>query len=870
MPLSTGDKLGPYEILAPIGAGGMGAVYKARDVRLNRVVAIKIAQEQFNERFEREAHAVAALNHPNICQLYDVGPYYLVMEYVEGSSIAPVDDPRKLLDLAVQIADGLAAAHAAGIVHRDLKPDNILVTSDGRAKILDFGLAKTVAASKDDATVSITITDPGAVVGTVAYMSPEQARGKGDVGAPSDQFSFGLILYELAASKRAFQRASAAETMTAIIREDAEPLGGDVPLPLRWVIGRCLAKEPSDRYDSTRDLYRDLRQVRDRLSETSAMGIATPARKKPWIWMVASIALAALSLVLLSRVRTAAPAELVTLSITPPENMFFTGSESATLSVLEFALSPDGRSIAFGAGAIGARPTLWVRPLSSPVARQLPGSEGAESPFWSPDMSWLGFFAEGKLKKIPVSGGPVQTLADFTQARGASWGANDTILFSPLNGVIQKLAASGGLPIGVPLPNSRVAYPSLLPDGQHFVALDRTTEGTGARGVVALSLDGKSNKPLAPKDSSAAYAPPGYVLYLDGDVLVARPFNADRLELTGQPLTVALGVGHSTTGEAAFSVSETGTLAYAGAVFQSGRLTWFGRDGERLGWATSEGRYTDFRLSPDEGRLAATLVDSKTANTNIWITDLARESTTRFSAGPRINANPTWSADGSRIYFRSTRSGAAEIYQKSAGGGGNEDEVLTQDTIKAASGGVNGGLAICDVSKDGRYALIFALSLGSGADLWLVPLAPVGKPVPYIRSPLDQTHGNFSPDGKLVAYSSNESGKFQVYVQTFPRSDRVWQVSTTGGYEPRWRADGAEIYYLSEERKLMAVPMGTSPVFGVPKALFQTRVPPGVSPFRTNFVPTRDGKRFLVNTLSGDAAPAPITIVLNWQAGLKK
>jgi serine/threonine protein kinase len=867
MPQAVGERLGPYEIVAQIGAGGMGEVWKARDTRLHRIVAIKFSQDQFSERFEREARAVAALNHPNICQLYDVGPNYLVMEYVEGTPIAPADGPRKLLDIAVQIADGLSAAHAANIVHRDLKPDNILVARDGRVKILDFGLAKAAAPAQDDATA----TDPGTVIGTVAYMSPEQASGRGNVGAASDQFSLGLVLYELAAGKRAFQRATGAETMTAIIREEAEPLDGKIPTPLRWVIERCLAKEPSERYDSTRDLYRELRQARDRLSEaTSAAPAATPVRKagQPWFWIAATVALAVLSLLSLWRSRTPAQAEMVTLAINPPENTFFSGSSFSTSPVPEFAISPDGRSIAFAAGAPGARPTLWVRPLDSVAARQLPGTQDAAGPFWSPDINWLGFFAEGKLKKVLVSGGPVQTLADVAQTRGGSWGPNDMILFSAAYGIIQRIAASGG-PLGsVPLPEGNIVYPSFLPDGRHFLVLDRSVDSTGSRGVVALSLDGKSRKPLVPKDSSAAYAPPGYLLHLDGDALIAQPFNADRLELTGQPLTLATGVGHSSTGMGAFSVSETGTLAYAGVTFRAGLLTWFGRDGERLGWATTEGQYSDFRLSPDEKRLAATLVDSKTGSTNIWITDLARESTSRFSAGPRSNANPAWSADGSRIYFRATRSGSAEIYQKSAGGGGNEDVVLSRNT--RATAGLSSAIVIYDVSPEGHYALISSASPGSGSDLWQLPLAAGGKPAPYIQAPLDQMHGNFSPDGKLVAYSSNESGKFQVYVQTFPRTDRVWQVSTTGGYEPRWRADGAEIYYLSEERKLMAVAVGPGPAFGVPKALFQTRVPPGVSPFRTNYVPSRDGKRFLVNTLSGDPAPTPITIVLNWQAGLKK
>ena len=541
------------------------------------------------------------------------------------------------------------------------------------------------------------------------------------------------------------------------------------------------------------------------------------------------------------------------------------------IPVPELALSPDGRSIAFVAGTPGARPTLWVRPLSGTEARQIPGTEDAEGPFWSPDMKSLGFFAEGKLKSILVSGSPAQTLAEIAAPRGGSWGASGMILFSPSMGVIQRVAASGGAANSVALGKRRDVYPSLLPDGRHFLALERTPEGNGVRGVFALSLDGRLAKPLVPKDSNAAYAPPGYLLYLDGDVLIAQPFNVDRLELTGQPFPLATGVGHSGTGRGAFSVSDSGTLAYSGPILQSGRLTWFDRDGERVGWASSEGQYLDFRLSPDQTRLAATLAEPKIGNANIWITDLARGSVSRLSAAPRQNATAVWSPDGSRIFFRATRSGSAEIYQKSAGGGGNEEVAVALDSIRATAGSTLGTVGFTDVSPDGHYALLYGSSSGSGGDLWQVPLdGGADKAKLYIQAPLEQMHGNFSPDGKLVAYSSNESGRFQVYVQTFPRTDRVWQVSTTGGYEPRWRADGAEIYYLSEDRKLMAVPLSKGPAFGVPKTLFQTRTPAGVTHFRTNYVPSRDGKRFLINTLSGEPAPAPITIVLNWQAGLKK
>lgn len=387
------------------------------------------------------------------------------------------------------------------------------------------------------------------------------------------------------------------------------------------------------------------------------------------------------------------------------------------------------------------------------------------------------------------------------------------------------------------------------------------------RGVYAGSLDGKTKKLLVRFDSNAFYASPGYLLYLDGDTLLGQRFDADRLELSGQPVTVAGQVGHSTTVQGAVSVSAAGTLAYAGAVLQLGRLTWFDRDGNRVDTAIPEGDYTDFRLSPDEKRVAASLVDPKTGQPDIWMTDIDRGNSSRFTFGPTLNSAAVWSPDGTRLIFRTNRNGLIDLYQKSAAGGGNEESVLSGEAARRVGMG-SPTVTPSDWSRNGH--VIFSVPVGSGYDLGLLPLAGDRKPVRFIGSPSDQLHGNFSPDGRFVAYSSNESGRFEVYVQTFPLSDSKWQVSTSGAYEPRWRGDGREIYYLSEDLKLMAVSVGAGPSFDVPKPLFQTRVPAGVSLYRTHYVPSRDGQRFLVNTQSGEPAPIPITVLLNWTAGLKK
>jgi Tol biopolymer transport system component len=878
MSLSAGTMLGPYEILAPIGAGGMGEVYRARDPRLNRDVAIKVSHAEFSERFTREAHSVAALNHPNICTLYDVGPNYLVMEYVEGWPIAPVDDARKLLDLAVQAADGMAAAHAAAIVHRDLKPDNILVTREGRVKILDFGLAmRAPGAAESDATRTIKLTDPGTVVGTVAYMSPEQAKGQA-LDARSDQFSFGLILYEMAAGKRAFERESAAETMAAIIRQDAAPLPPALPVPLRWTIERCLAKDPGERYDSTRDLYRELRQTREHLSEASSGTHApatapVPPARNPWReragWIVAAaVVLAALLFLALPRGRAPATAgELVSFAIYPPEKTAFSAALNTTVSLPQFALAPDGRSIVFVAGSQGGKPMLWVRSMEQVSARALPGTEDAVHPFWSSDSRWIGFFAEGKLKKIPAAGGAVQIVTQTaTDFRGGTWGPDDTIVFASGTGSLSRVASAGGpaTPATFGAQNSS-RYPQFLPDGRHFLHVVLSSE----QGVYAGSLDDKSTKLLVRTNTSAVYAPPGFLLFVDGDTLLGQAFDAERLEVSGQPFLIADRVGHSSDFQSAVSASSTGTIAYAGTIAQNGRLTWFDRGGNALGSADPEGDYADFRLSPNEKSLAASLVDPKAGTVDVWMTDLARGSNTRVTHEGQLGASAIWSPDGTHLGFRTIRNGAIEFYEKSAGGGGDEQAVLSAQMRRAAQiQSVN--IIDTDWSPDGQDILFSVPGVASGNDLWLLPLTGDRKPMKFLATPAEEMHGNFSPDGHLVAYTSNESGRFQVDVQTFPLSDKKWQVSTNGGYEPRWRADGREIYYLSEDRKLMAVSVGPGPSFGLPQTLFQTRVPAGVTANRQHYVPSRDGRRFLVNTQTGDPSLTPITVMLNWTSGLKK
>jgi serine/threonine protein kinase/Tol biopolymer transport system component len=895
MTLTSGMKLGPYEVVSPLGAGGMGEVYRAIDTRLDRTVAIKIlpahmsSNPEAKQRFEREARAISSLNHPNICTLHDVGHQdgvdYLVMEFLEGETLAdrlvkgPLP-PEQVLKYGIEICEGLEKAHHCGLTHRDLKPGNVMLTRTG-TKLMDFGLAKAgslPAAPASGRTLtspvaSRPLTQEGMIVGTFQYMSPEQIEGK-EADARSDIFALGTVLYEMATGKRAFEGKSTTGVIAAILERDPAPISALRPMfprALDGVVKTCLEKDPDERWQSVRDLRTNLKWI----AEGEGAGASSAVKHNPWreraAWMLAFLLLCTLAFFAAERFRAPAAGETVRFSVDSPEKTFFSGPMNITVPVPQFALSPDGRAMAFVANSSGTDPVIWLRSIDRVTARPLPGTEHAQSPFWSPDSRWIGFFAQSKLKKTPVAGGPVQVLTDVADAFGGSWGADDSIIFAKLSSAIFRVSSGGGIVTAVTkvgtIENSH-RWPQFLPDGRHFLFHVQGGEPEH-HGVYVGSLDGGTQKFLLHTESSAIYAWPGYLLYVDGDTLLGQAFDAARLEIKGEPFTVAEHVGRSTGFNIGASTSSTGMLAYAAAMLQRGRLTWIDRAGNSLNSVGVEGDYSDFRLSPNGETLAVSLVDPKAWNPDIWLIDLTRGGPSRFTVGSALNAAPVWSPDGARIVFRSNRNGQTELFAKSAGGGGNEEVALTYETQHAA--GIDTPNLVCsDWSPDGRYVISSVPQQTTGDDLWLVPLGGDKKPFKFLAPPSDQIHGNFSPDGRFVAYTSNESGRFQVYVQTFPLSDRKWQVSTDGGYEPRWRGDGREIYYLSEDRKLMAVSVSAGPSFAVPKMLFQTRVPEGVSSRRTHYVPSRDGQRFLVNTQSSDTLANPITVVLNWQADLKK
>jgi len=870
MPLTAGARLGPYEITAPIGAGGMGEVYKARDTRLDRTVAIKVlpahlAQNaEFRQRFEREAKVISSLNHPHICALYDVGRQdgvdYLVMEHLEGETLAarlangplPIE---QALEHAIQMASALAEAHRHGVSHRDLKPGNVMLTRPG-AKLLDFGLAKFAPATPTSATLDAVpaqgLTAAGALLGTFEYMAPEQLEGK-DADARSDLFGFGLILYEMVTGRKVSR---------------GEPPALTAHSHLDRIIRKCLARDPDARWQSAADLHTQLQWLTEGPSAPGPS--AAPSRAiLPWAVAVLLLIIAAALGVL--HFREAPPEQRVLkLSLLPPEK----SSIGAPITI-----SPDGRHLAFPATGPDGRMVLWVRPLDSLIARPLPGTEGAHFPFWSPDSRSLGFFALGKLKRIDVAGGPPQALCDVSVlARGGTWSPDGVIVFATsIAAGLHRVAAAGAAPeLATTLDASRQEtyhrYPHFLPDGRRFLYTVHAAQRE-ASGIYAASLDSKSTKRILSVASLAAYAPgegsgPGHLLFVRDGTLMAQPFDLHRLELASQAFPLAEGISYNLAIGANFSVSHNGVLAYGGSASISTELRWFDRSGKPLDRAVPPAPYWDFDLSPDEKRVAVT---HASAAMDIWLVDLARAVPTRFTFEPGIDLYPNWSPDGSRIAFSSDREGVSNIYSKVSSGAGRDELLLKTPLPKVIS----------DWSPDGRYILYSANNPKTKADLWVLPLtgdrAPRAPPFPFLETEFNERQGSFSPDGRFLAYVSDESGRLEVYVRPFSEAPSgppsgpgaKTRISTAGGADPRWRRDGKELFFHGEDRKLMAVevkaggaPSGPLEV-GIPKALLDTRFP-GQIEVGHHYAPSADGRRFLVQTASEEAGGGAITVVVNW------
>jgi serine/threonine protein kinase/Tol biopolymer transport system component len=884
MTLVPSTRLGPYEILAPLGAGGMGEVYRARDTRLDRAVAIKIlpenisARPQARERFEREARAVSSLNHPHICTLYDVGHQdgidYLVMEYLEGETLAHrlkkgLLPPDQVLRYAIQMTEALDTAHKHGVIHRDLKPGNIMLTKSG-AKLLDFGLAKVRAGEAAAGVTALPtqtapLTGEGTILGTLQYMAPEQLEGK-ESDARTDIFALGAVIYEMATGQKAFKGKSHASLIAAILEREPPPIStmqSMAPTALDHVVRTCLAKEPNDRWQSAHDLFLEL-QWMIQTGEVQSKA-AAPFRHRSLRW--AAMALVTLLIGSLGfaigyyrRSNTETPT--VRFQVYPPEKTSVAG--------LSLAVSPDGRRLAFVAIGENGKQALWVRTLDSLFARLMPGTEGAALPFWSPDSRFVGFFAGGKLRKIEVEvpGGsaPVQTLCNAPVSGGA-WNRDNVILCGMSDG-IYRISASGGEATRVTMldPARKEQYHVMLwylPDGRHFLfsirADQRRDTGTFV-GSLDARPDTRDRRRLLPEER-VIYSPPGYLIFRREESLLAQPFDARHLQLTGVPIAVGEQTGWLSTGD--FSASKNGVLAWQRTEGPSSRseLVWFDRTGKRLGTVGSEGRYRQPWLAPDGKTVAVEILDQAGQTADIWQLEMERNTASRFTFDPAWDYCPIWSPDGSRIVFGSNRKSYAypNLYIKPASGARPEELLVESEEMKFPT----------DWSRDGRFIVYQSHSPSTGWDLWVLPMDGERKPFPFLRTEFTELEGRFSPDGHWLAYSSNETGRWEIYVQSFPEPGRKSQVSTRGGRQPKWRRDGRELFYIAADGKFMSVEVKAHEAFsvGVPRAMFDAAL---VDPNYLNYDVTADGRRFLMNTRIQDPGSAFFTVVLNWTAGLKR
>jgi serine/threonine protein kinase/Tol biopolymer transport system component len=864
----------------------MGEVYRARDTRLGREVALKVLPASFADdktrlsRFRQEACAAGALNHPNILAIYDVGTDdsapYVVSELLEGETLRQrmggVALPqRKAIDYSQQLAHGLAAAHEKGIVHRDLKPENLFITKDGRLKILDFGLAKLTQTDNGQIQTNVPTrridTDPGTVMGTVGYMSPEQVRGQA-VDHRSDIFAFGAILYEMLSGKRAFHGGSAAETMSAILKEDPPDLlatNRTVSPALERILHHCLEKNPEERFQSARDLAFDLQSI----SGTSTQALSTSPRatrfwnrgweRVAWLTLTGILLLAASASTILY-LRRGSPAEVRSMRflIFPPDQSNILGTA---------LISPDGQRLVMRVGDSTGKVALWVRPLNGLAAQMLPGTEGAGSSFWSADSRSIGFFGGGKLKRIDIAGGGApQTICDSTEGRGGTWNRDGTIIFSAIGADgLFRVSAVGGVPILITkLDQSRQEtwhrLPYFLPDGKHYLYAANSARPEYS-GVYIGALDSNETKRLFGSSTNAVYAPPGYLLFVRETTLMAQQFDATTLQLSGEPQPLVEQVQVNPIGSSSYSVSDDGVLVCLNAGARS-QLTWFDRDGKLLSLVGAIGSHSNVSLSPDEKRVAVATWDPQTGTRDIWIIDEARATSTRFTFNGAEDFLPLWSPDGANILFVSERSGIGNFFEKPTSGATNEQEILKTDERKWPS----------DWSKDGQYVAFTSSSPTTRLDLWVLPMFGDRKPISFLQTSFNEDGPRFSPDGHFIAYYSDDSGAYEIYVQPFPATGAKWQISSGGGMQPRWRRDGKELFYMAPNRKLMAVDLDFSKgalEAGVPKVLSTTSSLGYVGP-RNLYECSGDGQRFLINSLRPDDVSIPVTVVVNWTSDLKR
>ncbi|HLZ42452.1 MAG TPA: protein kinase [Candidatus Sulfotelmatobacter sp.] len=889
MGISAGTRLGPYEILAPLGAGGMGEVYRARDTRLERTVAIKVLPSHLSDnpdlkqRFEREAKAISQLNHPNICTLYDVGHEgptdYLVMEFLEGESLAerlkrgtlPL---KEIIGIGCNIADALDRAHRAGIVHRDLKPGNIMLTKSG-AKLLDFGLAKAAVMGASTGSgpapllsAAMTMTSPspeylpltrqGALVGTVQYMSPEQIQGN-EADARSDIFAFGAVLYEMATGKRPFEGKSQIKVASAILEDEPQPVSAVLktsPAALDRLVSTCLAKSPEERFQSALDVKLELRWL------STAQPDTAPARPKlaGWIAYVAIIALAtiAVTVAILLWSRSTQP---------PPPAMQFTAA--LPFSARSMAVAPNGHTVALAAYREDIHKVgLFLYDIGATDAKPLAGTNGATFPFWSPDGRALGFFASGKLKRFDLDSASVRTLCDAPNGRGGAWSKTGVILFTPtgtLNGGIMMVSDNGGNASNFSYPGTTkdentYRWPVFLPDGKHYLFLAGNIRGDTELNKLYLgSIDNPSEKHFLTKTTANGDYANGYVFFVRDGAIQAQKLDLDSYSLTGDVKRVIDNVKlQSRVLYATFAAGGDIVVAQEAGEVSLSRLTWYDHSGKIISDSVPPDAYGNLAISPDGKYVAIDKTDESNDNTDAFIYDLARSTFRRLTFDPGIDAVPVWSPNGGQVAFTSSRGRSFDIYVKPADGSQPEHLLVPTSGVDSLP---------LDWSRDGHNLLYLV-----PPDLWVYSFAD-RKSRLFLKANASLNNAQFSPDGKWVAYSSNESGRWEVYVTSFPDARGKWQVSSNGGEQPRWRGDGKEIYFLSADAKLMAASVDTKTEFesGTPAVLFQTDPRERVATTEVIIYDVaRDGQRFIVNTNYNNGSAHPMSLVLNWKSEMKK
>jgi eukaryotic-like serine/threonine-protein kinase len=886
--LVPGTRLGSYEILSAIGAGGMGEVYQARDTRLDRIVAIKVLAANLGiapeacDRFRREARSIAALNHSHICTLYDVGQQqgvdYLVMEYLEGETMAsrlakgplPIDQAIKY---GVQIAEALDKAHRQGIVHRDLKPQNVMLTKAG-AKLLDFGLAKMTApgfilhgipgGQTAGPTRQATLTAQGTILGTFQYMAPEQLEGK-DADRRTDIFAFGALLFEMATARRVFEGKSQASLIAAILDAESPAISSIQPLTppaLDHVVRKCLQKDPDDRWQSAHDLASELRWIAEAGSQAGVAAPVTPRlrSRERVAWIAAGmLGLAAATL--------AVALWRVTARVPPPSAKLVAMLPDGVPAARFLTLSRDGQQIAFsgsapagvsGTGTPGGHtpPMLWVRRVDSLEPKILAGTERAMFPFWSPDAKWIAFFAQGKLLKVPATGGPVQVICDAPWGRGGTWNADGIILFSPqTDDDLYRVPAVGGSPTRVtkraPSETSH-RLPQFLPDGRHFTYLSL---GRSERSIALGSLDGGEPRQLLPGLASEARYIPGRLVYVREGTLVAQAFDLAELRLTGDPVPIADDILDNDFGSQGFATSEAGTLVYTTMLPSKRRLVWVDRSGKQLAPIGEPDLIEAAVLSPDGTRIAIERTDPQNKRTDIWTIDPARDVRTRLTFDPASDSAPVWSPDGRQIAYvsfqRSSGLAAWSLFITSSGGGGSERQLPDTGFNRRPADWMSQGDLILFAAQDSQQGIW---------NLWTVPANGGEKQRPYLQTPFNKGGAKLSPDGRWVAFHSDESGRNEVYLQSYPDPRTRLQVSSGGGEVPRWRGDGRELYFLGAARsRVLAAPVhvsGDSLQVGATKQLFQMEGAAG-------YDVARDGQRFLMIVQAERPRPEPIIVLLN-------